>query len=462
MSPSRGSAFAGEAVTVMGLGLFGGGAAVIRFLAGRGAEVTVTDLRSRAQLAPAVEALEGLDLRWVLGEHREQDFTETSLVIANPAVPPNSRYLAAARTAGVPIKSEIALFLERCPGRVVAVTGTQGKSSTTSFIAQLLEAGGTRTFLGGNIGVSLLDHLDRIEAGDVCAVELSSYQLETLPDQWDRSADRSPIEVAVFTNFLADHIERHGDRDAYVAAKLRLLEMVTPEAWILLPKGGLPDSVEAPSGPRVLRHPGEALRIEAGEFRLNEELLGHVETTPFAAGFQRDNLLLALAAARLVGAPATTLASALPALRGLPHRLDPLGEIDGRRLWDNAVSTTPDSTISALESLPEGTTLVVGGQVKDLPVEPLLAAARDRRARVVIFGAARERWTDRFRAAGLETREAKGPHQALALAVGLGDGEILISPACSSFDAYPNFQTRAREFLDAAEKLGLKRPPGRA
>ena len=190
--------------------------------------------------------------------------------------------------------------------------------------------------------------------------------------------------------------------------------------------------------------------------------VGHVETTPFAAGFQRDNLLLALAAARLVGAPATTLASALPALRGLPHRLDPLGEIDGRRLWDNAVSTTPDSTISALESLPEGTTLVVGGQVKDLPVEPLLAAARDRRARVVIFGAARERWTDRFRAAGLETREAKGPHQALALAVGLGDGEILISPACSSFDAYPNFQTRAREFLDAAEKLGLKRPPGRA
>jgi len=462
VSPSRGSAFAGEAVTVMGLGLFGGGAAVIRFLAGRGAKVTVTDLRSRAELAPAVEELDDLDLRWVLGEHREGDFTDTSLVIANPAVPPNSRFLAAARAAGVPIKSEIALFLERCPGRVVAVTGTQGKSSTSSFIAQLLRASGTRTFLGGNIGVSLLDHLDSIETDDVCAVELSSYQLETLPDQCDRPAEESPIEVAVFTNFLADHIERHGDRDAYVAAKLRLLEMVAPEGWILLPRDGLPAAVEAPSGPRVYRHPGGALRIEAGGVRLNEELLGLLETTPFAAGFQRDNLLLALAAARLAGIPAATLSSALPALRGLPHRLDPLGEIDGRRLWDNAVSTTPDSTISALESVPEGTTLVVGGQVKDLPVEPLLAAARDRRARVVIFGAARERWTDRFRAAGLETREADDPRQALALAVALGTGEILISPACSSFDAYPNFQARARAFHDAAEKLGLKRPPERA
>lgn len=448
-------AFDGARVTVMGLGLFGGGAAVVRFLVGHGARVTVTDLRPRDELGAAVEALEPLGVRWVLGEHREEDFRETELVVANPAVPPTSRYLAAARDAGVGVSSEIALFLERCRGRVVCVTGTQGKSSTTSFTAQLLEACGQRTFLGGNIGVSLLDRLDEIGPDDACAIELSSYQLETLPDQWDPAPGESPIKVAVFTNLLADHLERHGSREAYVAAKLRLLERVARSGSVLLPRDGLPERLAVPAGLRVLRHPSEALRVEGERFLLEGEVLGRVDATPLAATFQRENLLLALAAARSLGASAEALGSALPRLRGIPYRLDPLGELGGRVLWDNSVSTTPDSTISALEALPAGATLILGGKVKSLPVEPLIAAALARGTPVVVFGAARAVWSAPFRAAGLEVREAAGPRQALALALGFGSGPILVSPACASFDAYPNFEARAREFHAAAAELGL-------
>ena len=170
-----------RAVTVMGLGLFGGGAAVARTLAGEGAAVTVTDLRTTEELAPSLAQLADLDLSWVLGHHRARDFTDSDLVVANPAVPPTSPYLRLARDAGVPITSEAALFLDRCPARVVAVSGTQGKSSTASFLAQLYRS--RRCFLGGNIGHSLLNDLDAMDADDLAVVELSSYQLEHLPDQ---------------------------------------------------------------------------------------------------------------------------------------------------------------------------------------------------------------------------------------------------------------------------------------
>ena len=163
--------------TVQGLGHFGGGVGVARFLVREGWEVTVTDLQSAEQLADSIAALEDLDLRLALGGHDPADFTHTDLVVANPAVDPEDKHLRAARAAGVRIVTEIGLFLERCPARVAAVTGTQGKSSTAHFLHQLLVAADIPARIGGNIGGSLLGELREMRSEELCIVELSSYQL---------------------------------------------------------------------------------------------------------------------------------------------------------------------------------------------------------------------------------------------------------------------------------------------
>ena len=172
------TAVEGRRALVVGLGTFGGGLGAARWLAAHGARVTVTDLRDERVLASSVAALSGDGVRLVLGEHREEDFRQAELVVVNPAVPPASRWLGIARAAGASLTSEVALFLERVRGDVVAVTGTQGKSSTAHMTHQLLTHAGRRSHLGGNIGGSLLQALDAIEASDAVVLELSSYQLE--------------------------------------------------------------------------------------------------------------------------------------------------------------------------------------------------------------------------------------------------------------------------------------------
>lgn len=447
----------GRRVTVMGLGLFGGGAAVARFLASRGARVTITDLRTEAELAPALSSLVDIDARFVLGRHDEADFSSSDLIVVNPAVPPTSRFLELARNSETELTSEIALFLESTPARVVAVTGTQGKSSTTNYLAQLLSATHElgRVYLGGNIGRSLLADLDHMTADDLCAVELSSYQLERLPEDLRSDRERSPIEVALVTNVLSDHLERHKTREAYARAKLRILEVLAPRGVALLPAEDLPGEFEPPRDVRVSSHPGKQfVRSESG-YEFAGELLATRDHDARFVAFQRDNLHLALAAARAMGAPLEGLNSAIATLRGLSHRLDLVGQLAGRRLWDNAVSTTPDSTLSAVEALPAGSTVMLGGKVKDIDLAPLISGLREREAHVVIFGAACDQWPQRFRDEGLAVHEASGACEALEVALGIGTGDLLFSPACSSFDAYPNFQARADEFLRAARRAGL-------
>ena len=460
-----GGDLAGRSVTVMGLGLFGGGAAVSRWLVAQGALVTVTDLRSESDLAPAVRALSDLDLRWVLGEHREDDFARADLVVANPAVPPASPYLAAARSAGVPVTSEMALFLERCPARIAAVTGTQGKSSTCSTLAQLLEASGFRVHLGGNIGRSLLESTSAMRDDDVAVVEISSYQLEALPDRLGQPGSEPRVEVVAVTNVLADHIERHGSVEAYAAAKRRILALAAAS------RGTAVLSAEDPRlagwrepGVRRLdvhaqRATGLGLDLADGSFRMDGEILGTVADLRIPGGFQRENTLIALGMARVLGADPRRLAVAIGGIRALPHRLEDLGLRRGCRVWDNGVSTTPDSTVSALLSIDPGCTLLCGGKAKELALEELVATARTRVRRVVAFGAAAGRFGSAFRDGGIEASETRTVEEAVAVAFErmLPGEELLFSPAAASFDAYLNFRERAIAFRNFLPPLSTAR-----
>lgn len=463
--PTSARDFDGLPVTVMGLGLFGGGATVARHLARRGARVTVTDQRSEAELAPAVRSLDGVPLRFVLGEHRTEDFTRTGLVVANPAVSPKSPYLAAARSAGVPITSEAALFLESCPARIAAVTGTQGKSSTCHTLHQLLRGAGLSAHLGGNIGHSLLDEVERMRPEDVVVLELSSYQLEVLPAELGTPGARPRVEAVCCVNVLPDHLERHGSVQEYARAKGRILELalaaggtaVLPaeDPWV----AGWSVPGLARVGAWFHRVVPDALHFADGDFRFGTEVFGRVDELRLPGAFQRENTLLALGLARLLGAAPERLAAAVPELRGLPHRLEDLGLFDGHRVIDNGVSTTPDSTTSAVLSMRPGFTLLVGGKAKELPLDELVLACKGRVRAVIVFGAAADKFVPAFEAGGIEVHTAPGVRAAVALAFEhmLAGEELLFSPACASFDAYLNFRERALDFraaLPAGDTVG--------
>ncbi len=453
-SPARD--LAGKRALVMGLGSFGGGTGTVRFLCAAGARVTVTDLRGPELLAEGLEAIRDLPVALVLGEHRELDFRSADLVIANPAVRPEDPHLVAARAAGARVVSAVELFLERARARLCCITGTQGKSSTTSMVAQLLAHAGFRTRLGGNIGGSLLPEVDSIGHEEVCVLELSSYQLEAL------SLDRvGRAEVVAVTNVLADHLERHGTAREYARAKARILELLDARGTALLPAdtallGDFEEFRDACRGRELRFGAGAELRVEDGAFRLGTEVLGAARDLALPGDFQVDNALVALGAARLLGAEPARLAAALPHLRGLPHRLEDLGVVRGHRVWDNGVSTTPDSTASALESIARPCVLVCGGQEKrDLSFAPLVAAARGRVSRAFVFGRAAAALEAALAEADVPTLPFKDVVSAATAAIREAEAgnSVLFSPACASFDAFPNFQVRARAFRAAVDAL---------
>jgi UDP-N-acetylmuramoylalanine--D-glutamate ligase len=459
-SSHKGNDLAGARVTVMGLGLFGGGVAAARWAHAHGAQVCVTDLRDAETLAPSLEALANVPVQVVLGGHRDQDFQDADIVVANPAVPPNNRYLQLARDAGTSITSEFEWALDALPGRVVLITGTQGKSSTTHFLGQLLratDAPGSRTHVGGNLGRSLLDAIDEIGPHDTSVLEVSSYQLDAL-----RPGAREHIVLVAITNVLADHLERHADLASYAAAKARVLDLVREGGAALLPssfKGNRTfatrdDVCVLPFGPGTSR-----TRID-GRFVADEVDLGAVDHLTVPGAFQWDNLGLALSCAHALGREPDALAATITNLTGLPHRLEALDAVNGCLVLDNGVSTTPDSTLAALDSVPAPCTLLVGGRPKQgLTFADLAVAAATRGDRVIAFGEAADRIARTCASFGAYVVTASSFSEAVPIALERTPAgqTLLFSPACSSFDSHANFRARAVDFRALLDQHAMPR-----
>jgi UDP-N-acetylmuramoylalanine--D-glutamate ligase len=452
VSPDRGGV--AKRALVMGLGSFGGGAGAARHLVSMGYSVTATDLRPASALTETLKEVEDLPLELVLGEHRPQDFDSTDLLVVNPAVAPDHPLIARARNLGGRITSEIELFLEAVRARLICVTGTQGKSSTAHILAQLLRSCGFTVHLGGNMGGSLLHALDEIAASDCCIVELSSYQLEALPDPAALGVRIERIEAVCITNVLADHLERHATPESYAAAKRKILELADEDSLAFLPADDrrMKDwPTRAHRVPFADRPVEGGLFQDEGAFHFAGDVLGYTRDLRLPGRFQRINALCALGMAHAVGADAAALRTALGQVRGLPHRMENLGVFRGRRVIDNAVSTTPDSTFAVLREVADGTCLLVGGRRKQLPLDELAHLAHVKGVSVVAFGEARHELASEFAARGSETIVAAELEEALARAFELTTegGCILFSPACSSFDTYPNFRARAEAFQNA-------------
>jgi len=446
-------------VVVMGLGQFGGGVAAASYLARHGARVCVTDLRPAAQLSASCAALADWPIEYVLGEHREADFAGADIVVANPAVSPANPLLRAARAARARVTSEMELFLHGTQASLLMVSGTHGKSSTVTFLHQLLKGWTRPVFLGGNLGRPLLDVPAAWHPESTCVVEISSYQLEAL----DLDALPAKARTVGLTALAPDHLERHGDMFGYLSAKARLFGLARQGACAWLPEAAYNEAPFArwrselrPDLRWTAYGPSSPCHWDARGFVIDGSHLACPSPWHLPGDFQRDNVLLALGMAMESGMPAEVAAQRLPALRGLPHRLQRLDLPGERVVFDNGVSTTPESTLAGLEAMPAGAVVLLGGQAKAGLAYAELARALARRGdHVHVFGAAASDLASVFASEGLEFL----PHRDLASALAAAwqachaGQTLLFSPACASFDAYPNFQARALEFVRGVEDL---------
>lgn len=453
---------AGKRVTVMGLGRFGGGAGVVRFLAKTGARVTVTDLKTADDLAESLDAISDVDLEAIhLGGHAERDFQETDLLIVNPAVPRNNPWLKTAEQAGVALSSEIGLFLQYNPASVIGVTGSNGKSTTAALTHHFLQTHGLKSHLGGNIGGSLLNSLDEISASDWVVLELSSFQLAALDRMFC-----SP-SIAVITNFTPNHLDWHGSLEDYRRAKQTILRWQCADGHAVLPADD-PNASHWPvhsqpvwfgrhdtGGRGVFLSDCEQIltqRTADGERRWD---MGHHNHLPGKHNLQ--NILAATAAALSAGINGDHLDSALESFHPLPHRLEFVGEYAGRRFYNDSISTTPESTIAALESFDGRVVLLVGGYDKQVDLTPMAKIIAERTKAVALMGQTAQMLCESLNAAAAPkavnccVTESFADAFNWAISQSCEGDVVLLSPGCASYDWFLDFRDRGEQFVGAIQ-----------
>ncbi len=451
--------YRGRRALVMGLGVHGGGLGVARFLAERGAQVTMTDLRPAEQLAASLDALADLPITYVLGQHREDDFRSADLVVRNPAVPRHSPYLQVAAAAGVPVVMEMTLFFEECPSRnIIGITGTKGKTTTTLLLAAVLREHGWPHVVAGNLRRSALETLPRIEPRTWVVLELSSWQLEGLiPLQ------RSP-HVAVITNIMPDHLDRYASYAEYARSKGLILRWQRPADYAVLnsaspPVRALVARLRGTDGGRGGAAPAGQSGETAGRvvwFDPASEAPGW-ETAHLYGAHNRANVAAAAAAARVLGIPATVIGRAVAAFPGVPHRLETVREFEGVRYINDTTATMPEALLAALGAMNRPTVLIAGGSDKGLDFSGVRAAVQGQRSMVTAVVLLAGTATPKIAAAcGAKVVGAPGD-LAAALATAREAAEpgsvVLLSPGCASFGMFANEFDRGDRFRELVQAL---------
>jgi UDP-N-acetylmuramoylalanine--D-glutamate ligase len=498
MEAIRSGALADEPVTVLGFAR--SGIALACFLADAGARVTVYDGRGEAELAGAIAALEGREVRLALGPEVDPASTwaDARLVTTSPSINPDFptteprlraelRALVDARAAGdrtVPaLVSEPDLFLRLCVAPTIGVTGTKGKTTTASLTAAILAADpGHPVVLGGNIGVPILDRLAELTPDHRVVYELSELQLPTLS---------SGTTVAVYTNVTADHLDRHGSLEAYRRVKRILAERVDPAgARVLNAEDPVVASYSELGSARAVRYrrgdpPPGGLGVLAGwivadrvaplgDERVLDGRIMPVDELGIPGDHNVSNALAAVAVGALFGVPVEGIREAAAAFTGVEHRLEPVATVDGVRFVNDSMGTQPDAVIAALHAFDGPVVLIAGGQDKGVDLTDLARQVASRASAAVLIGESGPDLERRFRDAGLAHAERAGSldeavvrADALARAALADAGAdavsatVLLSPAAASFDMFPDYAARGRAFKDAVADLVAARARSR-
>lgn len=456
----------------MGLGVHGGGLGVTRFLVEQGADVTVTDMRNAEQLASTLAQLAGLPVRYVLGEHRDEDFRRAELVVRNPGVPCESRYLQIARKCGAAVEMEMTLFFRLCPGPIIGISGTKGKTTTTLLTGAMLTEQFPDTVVAGNLRVSALEQLPKIGPQTPVVLELSSWQLEGLGE-----AGLSP-RWACLTNISPDHLDRYASMDAYIEAKQQICMHQQRDGVVVLNANDpvlVATAARAPGAVAwfsdqyteetidfISRRPQQLMVSWTDRFLFWQQGTEHgiicaKSEVQLPGRHNLANVAAAATLARLFSVEVEHIRTAVRNFAGVPHRMELVRTLDGVRYINDTTATTPTAAIAALRSMYNPTILIAGGADKQLDLREFgEVIAKYVKAVVLLNGTATPKLIEALNMTIPKLRGqptiVRGPFNTMRAALEAarrlaqpGDA-VLLSPGCASFGIFNNEFDRGEQF----------------
>jgi UDP-N-acetylmuramoylalanine--D-glutamate ligase len=457
---TRGQAYlrslAGRRVTVFGLAK--SGVAAARLLRAAGADVVGTDAKPVAALGPEVAALAEIGVRLVTGPGDPMGaFADAELVVVSPGVPSDAHPLTAVRARQVPIIGELELGWRATEADTIAITGTNGKTTTTALTGSILAQQPRPVLVAGNIGTPLAAHALTFPPDGLVVCEVSSFQLE--------ATELFQPRVAVVLNLTPDHLDRHRTFEAYGEAKARIFANQTSADCAILNADDEATRAMASRSPAPVVWFSRRRELPHGVFvrdgRIAAKLNGHVEEIcPLSEIFLRgqhnvENVLAATACALWTGVAPAAIRAAIGRFRGVAHRIEWVRDLAGVKYYNDSKGTNVDSTLRALESFSEPIVLIAGGKGKGQAWEPLAAAARGRVAHAVLIGEDAAMIGGALTDAGVPVTFSQSLQEAVdrARALSTPGSIVLLSPACASFDMFDNFEHRGEVFKKIVERL---------
>jgi UDP-N-acetylmuramoylalanine--D-glutamate ligase len=448
-----------EGKKILVVGLARSGAAAAEFLLSRGARVVVNDAKPESELKDAA-SLRAKGVEVVTGSHPPELFEKSNLIVASPGVPLALEPFRRARSAGVEIIGEVELAARFLRGRLVGITGSNGKTTTTTLAGELLKGAGLPTQVGGNIGAPLISLVDASRDDGFTVIELSSFQLEAV--------EKLHLFISVIINITPDHLDRYESMDDYVAAKANIFRNQTANDFAVLNADDervskMDDLTEARTiffSRRRELDEGIFLRGPALLYReggVERELIARDEIT-LRGDHNLENVMSALAVGMACGASTEAMRAGVRNFKGVEHRLEFVAEINGVKFYNDSKATNVDAAIKCIEAFDGGVNVILGGKDKGGDYSPLTPVALARCSNIILIGAA----ADKIAAALRNTRplrRASTMQEAVEIGLEVGKpGEIvLLAPACASFDMFDNYEHRGRVFKEAVRKLGVGR-----
>lgn len=443
-------------VLVVGAGK--SGIAAARFLLARGAKVTVSDSRSAAALAGEIPALMDAGIMVETGGHGLLTFRRQDFIVISPGVPTETPEVARVRALGMPVLGELELASRFLQGQMIAITGSNGKTTTTSLVGEILKRAGIPTLVGGNIGTPVIELVAESKAETWSVLEVSSFQLETIESFRPR--------IAAVLNITPDHLDRHKTFENYAAAKARITERQDLEDFLVLnAEDKAAQMVAAKTRAQIFwfspRRPikqgafvqGRTVVFLPREGGKAESILP-VKEIPLKGAHNVENVLAAVAIARLAGAKTDAIREAVRTFKAVEHRLELVREREGVAFYNDSKATNVDAAMKAVASFPGKVHLILGGKDKDSDYRVMLPLLRERVKIVYTIGSAAEKIAGALEGVVkmVKAETLDRAVQAAAAAATSGD-TVLLAPACSSFDQFENYEHRGRVFRELVEAL---------
>lgn len=443
----------GKKVVVVGLAR--SGSAMARFLKKQGARVRVTDLSSHRELGEAALEMERLEIPMELGPHRLETFENADLVVLSPGVPHTIAPVRRAAELGIPVIGEIELASRFIKEPVIAVTGTNGKTTTVTLLSKMLEASGFDVFTGGNIGTPLIEYAAGNHKKDLVVAELSSFQLDTI--------DTFKPHIAVLLNITEDHMNRYGNFDAYINAKGRIFENQGPNEIAII-NGNDPHTGRLCKGLRSRNYLFSSNTAGSNAEIKGEKIVFHIDGAEKGSldltrarifgKHNHENIAAAALAALAAGAKLEKIQAALNRFKGLPHRIEYIDSINGVRFFNDSKATNVDAVEKALDAFETPLVLIMGGRDKGVSLAVLKESLKKNIKSVIAIGEAHEKI--KAMASGVvPASEALSLEDAVKIAYQAAEpgDSVLLSPACASFDMFKNYNHRGEVFCEAVNHL---------